>query len=941
MTEFLPGQRWISLTEHHLGLGIIVELEGRQVTISFPAADERRTYATDNAPLNRVRFHVGDKITSLDEDVITVTDIGEENGLLVYTGLDSESRQVELHELELDSFIQFSTPLDRLLSGQIDRGAALQLRIETLSHLQRLDQSHVSGLLGARTSLLPHQIYIAQEVSRRHAPRVLLADEVGLGKTIEAGLIIHQQLYTSQAHRVLILVPDSLVHQWFIEMLRRFNLHFSIFDIDRIYASEADTNAFDTEQLVLCPLSLLTDNPEVWESASETSWDLLVVDEAHHLEWSESNPSDEYRCVETLATNSKSVLLLTATPEQVGIESHFARLRLLDPDRFYDLEVFKQQESAYQPLNDIVEELLNIDAEEIISNNDLLKRLQAYISEEQISEIINKHQQPTEEIISQLLDRHGTSRVLFRNTRAAIPNFPSREAHGYPLDQPKEYALLSGNQQLTPEHYLDSDVDDWISIDPRVSWLVDQLKMLRPEKVLVICAKAETAIALELHLRLREGVRSAVFHEGITLIERDRAAAYFAENEEGAQVLICSEIGSEGRNFQFSHHLVLFDLPLNPDLVEQRIGRLDRIGQRKTINVHVPYIRQSAQEVLFRWYHEGLNLLQQSCGAGSTIYDAFEYELTMQILQPSSKLDELIEQTAQFSKETHEKLQQGRDKLLEMNSCRTDIAEQTIIQIQETEDREEINQYMGKVFDHFGIDQEYHSPQAWIIRPGDHMLASHFPGLPEDGITMTFDRNTALLREDMSYLSWEHPMVKGAMELVLSPDFGNTSIATISVNGLPPGTLLAESIFTPTFMAPSALQLQRFLPTTPIRVLVDIKGTDVSHALPHEGLNKLCSKVPKATSQAIVKQHHAEIRKLATHADTLAHKQLAGIEQQAQQQLADLINGEIDRLTELQKVNSNVRNEEILHLQQQLAESQHFLSHTQLELQTIRLIINT
>lgn len=101
--------------------------------------------------------------------------------------------------------------------------------------------------------------------------------------------------------------------------------------------------------------------------------------------------------------------------------------------------------------------------------------------------------------------------------------------------------------------------------------------------MLVICAKATTALQLEQVLREREGIRAAVFHEGMSIIERDRAAARFAEEDTGAQVLLCSEIGSEGRNFQFASNLVMFDLPFNPDLLEQRIGRLDRIGRAHDI----------------------------------------------------------------------------------------------------------------------------------------------------------------------------------------------------------------------------------------------------------------------------------------------------------------------------------------------------------------------
>lgn len=99
-----------------------------------------------------------------------------------------------------------------------------------------------------------------------------------------------------------------------------------------------------------------------------------------------------------------------------------------------------------------------------------------------------------------------------------------------------------------------------------------------------------------------EVFHAALFHEGMDMVERDRAAAFFADAEEGAQALICSEIGGEGRNFQFAHHLVLFDLPLDPEVLEQRIGRLDRIGQTETIRIHIPYQAGGPERLPYRWY---------------------------------------------------------------------------------------------------------------------------------------------------------------------------------------------------------------------------------------------------------------------------------------------------------------------------------------------------
>ena len=116
---------------------------------------------------------------------------------------------------------------------------------------------------------------------------------------------------------------------------------------------------------------------------------------------------------------------------------------------------------------------------------------------------------------------------------------------------------------FTPEMMfgLKNHTEKWVDFDPRVDYLIELLKSLQKEKVLVICAHAQTAIDLEDALRVKEGIRAAVFHEGLSIFERDRAAAYFAQDEDSAQLLLCSEIGSEGRNFQFAHHLVLFDLP--------------------------------------------------------------------------------------------------------------------------------------------------------------------------------------------------------------------------------------------------------------------------------------------------------------------------------------------------------------------------------------------
>src|SRR5262249_16036899 len=330
-----PGQRWISESEPELGLGSILSVTDRRVTTVFRAAGQRREYARANAPLRRVRFRRGDTIRNRSNAALSIDLVTERNGLLFY-----RCGEQELCETDLSDEISFNEPEERLFAGQFDPPRVFDLRFEALQHEHQRRKSRVRGFAGGRIDLIPHQLYIAGEVSGRLVPRVLLADEVGLGKTIGACLILHRLIVTGRANRALILVPESLVHHWFIELLGRFNLWFHIFDEERCRAIEhtrdAD-NPFIDEQLVLCSIKLFLNSERQVEQALAAGWDLLVVDEAHHLSWSPDKPSPEYSFVEALGRTTSGLLLLTATPDQLGISSHFARLRLLDPDRFYDL----------------------------------------------------------------------------------------------------------------------------------------------------------------------------------------------------------------------------------------------------------------------------------------------------------------------------------------------------------------------------------------------------------------------------------------------------------------------------------------------------------------------------------------------------------------------------------------------------------------------------
>ena len=336
---FVSGQRWISEAEPELGLGSVTGVSAREVHILFGASDISRVYAPENPPLKRAAFKANDKIKDLDGNSLNVSSVEEEEGLLYYTVDDGKV----ICETELSYNLSFSDPQVRLLKQHLDSNSLFDLRYQTCIHRREVTGSPVYGYAGARIDLIPHQLYVASQVTDRKAPRVLLSDEVGLGKTVEAGLILHRKLLQGKASRVLVVVPESLVHQWFVEMYRKFNIWFTIMDEKRCKAVteiDKEVNPFFEEQLIICSQKLLLENPRWGMEAVKGEWDLLIIDEAHHIKWSKDEESPEYDLASELCKGSSGVLLLTATPEQLGEESHFARLQLLDPEKFFDLDKF-------------------------------------------------------------------------------------------------------------------------------------------------------------------------------------------------------------------------------------------------------------------------------------------------------------------------------------------------------------------------------------------------------------------------------------------------------------------------------------------------------------------------------------------------------------------------------------------------------------------------
>jgi len=954
MGRFFMGQRWVSEAEPELGLGTVTRVEDGRVLVVFPGVGEERMYSQEGAPLKRARFGPGTRVTGRDGVSRTVAAVEAEGGLLVYV----DAAGGRMSETEMADTAGYGSAWERLMQGRTDPGRVHGLRRRAAELQHRRRASPVRGFVGGRIDLIPHQLSIAGEVSGRQAPRVLLADEVGLGKTIEACLVVHRMLATGRASRVLVVVPEPLVHQWFVELLRRFNLWFHIFDEERCDAIEtahAEANPFLDDQLVLCGLPLLLSERRGLQ-AVEAGWDLVVVDEAHHLQWTAEAPSAAYRVVEALGRRAAGLLLLTATPEQLGLESHFARLRLLDPHRYYDLEAYRAEAAGYQAVAAVANRLAAKDPLDPVEVEALRGVLGAEPGpvQSRLEALAAGDHEAREEVITALLDRHGTGRVMFRNRRSAMKGFPGRRPRPVALNAASlEDPLLD---RLAEEFARDVATEGGgagggydFTRDPRLLWLVDFLRRLNGdgggggggEKALLICRSREKVLALEAALRAHLNVSVALFHEDLELVQRDRQAAWFADPE-GAPILLASEIGSEGRNFQFAHHLVLFDLPLDPELLEQRIGRLDRIGQTSRVEIHVPYVLNSPQEVVFLWFHEGLDAFRRHLHGGRVLLEEFRDDV-LDMAQDfhethdgrRTELGYLLARTRKAREALAVQLEMGRDRLLEMNSFKPGPAQAIAEGIAACDSDPGLEAFLLQAWDHLGVPVEDAGPRTYKVG-ADGVFAERIPGLPADGMIATLDRRVALSREDIGFLTWDHPMVTGILDMLLGSPDGSSACGVWE--DAEEGGMWLEVVHLLECGAPAALHADRFLASRPVRVVVDARGAvvegrrlaaldaaevrdaGVHELLEHESVRGVLESMSRAAESA---------------AERVARPELAAAVARMERE----VGGEIDRLRALAAVNPNVREDEVRAAEAQREALKEHLGRARLRVDSVRVIL--
>ena len=874
MRIFKPGQRFVSQSEPDLGLGVVSEVQGRTVKFLFPLVGQVRLYRTDNAPVDRFVLQAGETAKSEKGVSFVVESVREAADLVIYVGRGGR----EMKESDLTSK-QMARPSDlfRALSrigapnsngDSHDVSAkAFDRRRRAMELLCKWLSSPVRGMIGPRVSMIPHQYYLCYRAcSTSTLPRLMLSDEVGLGKTIEAGMIWHALKARNRVNRTLIIVPETLKHQWMVEMKRRFNQLFTLVDEGFIRGlfvgvakDETKPNPFMQSNDIIVSIEFLMGQPALIEDLLKCTWDMTIIDEAHHLVCEDGFTSHEYMLANAVLAKSKGVLLLTGTPLQLHPESQFNRLKMLDPARFADYNAFIKDQEAYRKLvNDLSK--LPTDPNHQMSWDDLYdcvpknSKIRPWLEQE------NSKSMTAGEWMRRIVDAMGTGSVVFRNTRKGVGGFPKRVLDEIPLEPNLTYRdmvetaaedNLEASTDIQENGLLCTKYSDAWALDERFVWLKGFLKEHRNDKILLICESIEVVLALESLLTEFLGAGAfSMFHENMTIMARDKAAANFSKPN-GANLLIASEIGSEGRNFQFSHHLILFDLPLDAALVEQRIGRLDRIGQTKDIVVHVPYVKGSGQEVMFRWYNEGLNAFGAPLMSGGELFLKYTDSLIEALADPRHSLktfvEDVIPQVRKDCETMRKNIEKGRDRLLEFNSRNPEKAGEIISEIERIDAQTELRELMLESLHARGLDIDRSAIEGCsVVTQGPQIEEGTIAGMPSRGLvaaqseeeeqgsdniclTVTFDRNVAMVHDEVDFLSLEHPLAQGTIDFETGANHGVVACCIWPNSGL--HGLMMQYNFAVELPVPEEWGVSDLVGPLYVSALVDASGMDRSDCL--------------------------------------------------------------------------------------------------------------
>ncbi len=710
--------------------------------------------------------------------------------------------------------------LASLVRGEF--GDPLRFHLKTESYVLQLAYAYnkILSLSNSRTRILAHQVESTHRIVCALKQRFLIADEVGLGKTIEAGLVIKEMIYRYGYSRILISCPASLLYQWQSEMKYKFNEEFEIMDrrLMKQLKKEcgASGNPWTARDKIICSLDFIK-NEAFAEDLARTSWDSVIFDEAHRLRRDANSSTQAYTMAEIVSDRTRSLLLLSATPFRGKLEELYFLIALIDKNLLGPFQSFANEycvegadlSGLKEKLSQVVIRRTKRDIGGFTRRFARTVKFELYPDERHLYEETTKY--VVEEfnramqnenravgfvmtVFQKLLDSSSYALlVALRNRRTRLEELLSRAEGGTLLsEEAARYLDLSDMDE-------DESVDDLmdISLEKTVAELGVEIstisRLIEIAERIEVNKKAEKLAELMRSLRKKgkkkfiiftqfrttqdflvgflDGFSTVAFNGSMSADEKERAILEFKNS---AEVIIATEAGGEGRNMQFCDVLINYDLPWSPLKIEQRIGRIHRFGQPNDVLVYNFSTSDTVAERVLEVLTRKLKLFEESIGTPDVMLGEIEDELSL-----NSLFMELVSgrrKKSDINKELDGRLEAARknyEKLSELTvTHRMDFNYDEYYRIT-LKERQFSNQRIEAFVRRLATaDPELSSSFTVPLKPGGLYELMLPDGKTKHG---TFDSQLALENDSLEFLAFGHSLVEDSIARCQGRGFGGTT----------------------------------------------------------------------------------------------------------------------------------------------------------------------
>lgn len=725
---------------------------------------------------------------------------------------------------------------EKLLKDKIKRGlwgSGRRFLLRAEAHVLKLAHAYnkIQSLSNSRTRILAHQVESTHIIVNAFKQRFLIADEVGLGKTIEAGLVIKEMIYRYSYERIIIVCPASLLYQWQNEMESKFNEHFIVMDRKVMTAAQREVGEGGNPWRVHGKLIVSIDfikNKAFEEDLMRTSWDAVIFDEAHRLRRDANSSTLGYNTAEIMSEKTKSLLLLSATPFRGKLEELYFLIALIDKNLLGPFQSFHNEyclegadlSGLKRKLSEVVIRRTKKDIGGFTQRHARTIRFELYPEERLLYDETTKY--VVEEFNRALQSENRAvgfvmtvfQKLLDSSSYALMRALENRSIKMEELiaraESCKDQVVEFDFARIGLENFTDDEEEqrqeDSLSVKKTIEELKLELsvinRLLHIARGIPKNKKGEKLLRLIKELKKKghkkfiiftqfrttqdylvsilKNFSCVIFNGSMSKDEKEEAILEFKEEKE---IIIATEAGGEGRNMQFCDVLINYDLPWSPLKIEQRIGRIHRFGQENDVHIYNFSTRDTVAERVLQVLTEKLKLFEESIGTPDIMLGQVEDEVNLNTLfmelasgrKSKGEIESELNRRVEYARQSFEKL----GDLTVTNRMDFNYDEYYRVTLREREfTNRRIEKFINDIIQEDEYAASYISPDE---REGFYRVFTD-PIKDRVGKSGVFDSEKALGNDSLEFLAFGHPVVDGIIDHCRGEEFGGET-GTILIRG--------------------------------------------------------------------------------------------------------------------------------------------------------------